>query len=74
MQRRGFGAEIRRVLGVRGKRRMAIAQGTPAAWRVEGVSFFEDDGGAVAGIDGCDGVLTGAVCGIGGDGDNSASE
>lgn len=58
------GVEIGRVLAARGKRRMAIARGTPAAWRVDGVSFFEDEGGLVAGIDACDGVLTGAVGGI----------
>lgn len=58
------GGLIARVLGERGIHRMAVPRGLPESWKAARVEFVEDAGGGVEAIDGCDGVLTGAVLGI----------
>lgn len=57
-------AAIADVLARRGSRRLAIPADLPAAWRVDGVEWVEDDGLAHAQISAADGVVTGCAVAI----------
>ena len=60
----GLPTLIAHVLSERGKRRMAVPAGVPAAWLCAGVTFVEDTRRDLATIDACDGVLTSATLAI----------
>ena len=60
----GIGALVSSILRERGKQTMAVPSGIPAEWLPAGVRFVEDLRGDVAGIDGCEGVLTSATLAI----------
>lgn len=49
---------IAEALSARGKRRLGVPAGFPAAWLPEGFDFVRDEGLSHAEIDGCDGAVT----------------
>lgn len=55
---------IAAALGERGAQRLAIPADLPAAWRVDGVEWVEDDGLSHAALSAADGVLTGCAVAI----------